>query len=430
MRNIKFKYFFTTYRFMSLLRLYAVCLFGCVSHFAYSSIIEVGSGKPFTSIISAIEKAKPHDTILVFPGTYYEGNVIINKPLHLIGLEFPILDGEKKYEVFTIVATHVTIEGFYIINTGRSSIEDKAAIKCLDAHYVTIYNNRLVNTFFGIHLSNSNHATISCNSLVSTAEHEYEYGNGIHLWKCNHARIEGNDVRGHRDGIYFEFVTSSTIVENKSSENIRYGLHFMFSHDNAYMHNVFSNNGAGVAIMYTANVTMMYNVFEKNWGSSSYGMLLKDIRDSEVRYNHFTGNTIGIYMEGTSRTVFEKNQFRNNGYAIKLMASCDDNVFNYNNFMGNTFDISTNGMTVFNTIDYNYWDKYEGYDLDRDGIGDIPYRPVSIFSMIVEQVPPAVMLWRSFLVHLMDKAEKILPVVTPENLKDNKPRIKPYDIYP
>ncbi len=430
MKTIKYIYFFGKNGFKTFLRAYAVCLFLCINHFAYSAIIEVGVGKPFTSIINAVNMAKPYDTILVFPGTYYEGNIIINKPLHLKGLEFPILDGEKKYEVFTIAATHVIIEGFQIMNTGRSSIEDKAAIKCLDAHYVTIYNNRLVNTFFGIHLSNSNHATINCNSLVSNAEHEYEYGNGIHLWKCNHARIEGNDVKGHRDGIYFEFVTSSTILENKSSKNIRYGLHFMFSHDNAYMHNVFSNNGAGVAIMYTAKVTMMYNVFEKNWGSSSYGMLLKDIRDSEVRFNRFTGNTIGIYMEGTSRTVFENNHFRNNGYALKLMASCDDNIFTHNNFMGNTFDISTNGMTVFNNIDHNYWDKYEGYDLNRDGIGDIPYRPISVFSMIVEQVPPAVMLWRSFLVHLMDKAEKILPVVTPENLKDNKPGMIPYDIYP
>ena len=37
--------------------------------------------------------------------------------------------------------------------------------------------------------------------------------------------------------------------------------------------------------------------------------------------------------------------------------------------------------------------------------------------MIVEQMPTAVLLWRSFLVFLMDRAEKALPVITPENLK-------------
>lgn len=355
--------------------------------------------------------------------------MIIQKPIVLKGLDYPVLDGEFRYEVFTIASLDVVIEGFHIINTGRSSMEDMAAIKCLDAHNVILRNNILENTFFGIHISNTNNARVECNTLRSKSTYEYEHGNGIHLWKCKDADITGNNIHGHRDGIYFEFVTHSSISENISTGNIRYGLHFMFSHDDTYRHNVFKNNGAGVAVMYTANVTMLYNSFENNWGSSAYGMLLKDIRDSHVRYNEFIANTTGIYMEGTSRTIFEHNIFRENGYAVKLMASCDGNNFQNNSFVLNTFDVSTNGLAVFNKIDGNHWDKYQGYDLNQDGYGDIAYRPVSLYSMIVEQVPPAVMLWRSFLVFLLDRAEKVLPVVTPENLKDNKPLMKSHDFY-
>jgi nitrous oxidase accessory protein len=83
---------------------------------------------------------------------------------------------------------------------------------------------------------------------------------------------------------------------------------------------------------------------------------------------------------------------------------------------------------VLNTVNGNYWDRYEGYDLNKDNIGDIPYRPVSMYSMVVERIPTAVLLWRSFLVFLMDRAEKAIPVLTPENLKDESPSIKPYDI--
>jgi nitrous oxidase accessory protein len=89
--------------------------------------------------------------------------------------------------------------------------------------------------------------------------------------------------------------------------------------------------------------------------------------------------------------------------------------------------MATNGTMVLNTINGNYWDKYEGYDLNRDGIGDVPFHPVSMYAMIVERIPTAVLLWRSFMVFLMDRAEKTMPAVTPLNLKDESPKMKPYD---
>src|SRR5690606_37189135 len=132
------------------------------------------------------------------------------------------------------------------------------------------------------------------------------------------------------------------------------------------------------------------------------GLLLKDIRDSEVIGNKFVKNSVAIFMEGSSRIDFQKNTFSGNGYAVKLQASCDDNVFTRNNFLSNTFDMVTNSTLVLNEIRDNYWDKYEGYDLNKDRVGDIPYRPVSMYAMVVERMPTAVLLWRSFLVFLVD----------------------------
>jgi nitrous oxidase accessory protein len=381
------------------------------------------------SMQELMEQVQHGDTIYIHKGTYFSGNITIRKSLLIEGIDMPVLDGNLKEEIFTVAARNVIIRGIHFKNTGRSSINDLAAIKCLDAHGIRIENCSFENTFFGIYLSNTDSSFIMGNRLEAFAENEYQLGNGIHLWKCTRAVIQDNQIKGHRDGIYFEFVTDSQIRGNISNENMRYGLHFMFSHDDVYEHNIFRNNGAGVAVMYSRRVHMYHNLFEDNWGSSSYGMLLKDISDSEVIQNQFTGNTTGIFMEGTSRTLFEKNLFAMNGWAIKLQASCDDNILRFNNFTGNTFDISTNGSLVLNSIDSNYWDKYQGYDLDRDGIGDIPFRPVSMFSIIVERVPPAIMLWRSFMVFLLDRVEKIIPVITPENMQDQTPSMKPYDIH-
>jgi len=170
---------------------------------------------------------------------------------------------------------------------------------------------------------------------------------------------------------------------------------------------------------------MYNNYFEENWGDSAYGLLLKEISDSYIIGNHFENNTTGIFMEGTSRIIAEKNSIKQNGWGMKIQASCMDNTIKKNNFIANTFDISTNGTLVLNTFDNNYWDKYEGYDLNKDKIGDLPYHPLSLFSVIVEKNPPAMLLFRSFMVTLLDKSEKIIPSLTPDNFIDNSPLMRP-----
>jgi nitrous oxidase accessory protein len=387
--------------------------------------IVVGKNQPITSIRKAIELAKEKDTILVQTGIYKEGNIVINKNIILLGQNYPVLDGEKKFEILTVSGVNITIKGFQLQNCGQSAMNDYASIKVIDSKNILIEDNRVVNSFFGIHFGNSSFVTIRHNTVSGSPTSEQNTGNGIHLWKCNNALIENNHITGHRDGIYFEFVTVSTIQNNLSEKNIRYGLHFMFSNDDNYINNTFNNNGAGVAVMYSHKVRMEGNKFEMNWGPSSYGILLKDITDSYIHNNTFYKNSVGIHMEGSSRINAFKNIFKENGWAIKVQASCDDNNFYLNNFYGNSFDIATNGTMMLNKFYNNYWDKYEGYDRNKDGVGDVPYHPVSMYSMIVEQNPNSLILLRSFMVSLLDKAEKAIPSLTPENLTDDKPMIKP-----
>lgn len=404
-----------------------IILLCCIPSLLFANQIVVDQNGSTKTLKQALAVATPGDTIIVKAGIYREGNVSIAQPVTIIGEGTPVFDGEEKYEIFTITSDHVTIKGLKFLNTGIASMNDVAAVKVLDSRNVTIDGNQFEEAFFGIHFSNCSESIVRNNVLHATALAEYEIGNGIHMWKCNKITIDSNQIYGHRDGIYFEFVTNSFITNNVSEGNVRYGLHFMFSHNDEYRHNAFVNNGAGVAVMYTKHVRMYENTFERNWGGSSYGLLLKDISDSEVIGNHFVKNTIAIHIEGVSRTKFENNDFRENGYGVRLQASSDANVFTHNNFLANTFDFATNGTMVLNNIDGNYWDRYQGYDLDRDGNGDVPYRPVNMYAMIVERIPSAVLLWRSFLVMLMDRAEKVIPVVTPENLKDNSPSMTPYD---
>ncbi len=387
----------------------------------------VGNGQPNATIQAALAKALPGDTIFVHGGTYTEGNLAINKPTVLIGVDFPILDGQHNCEIITVTASDVYIRGFEIRNSGQLSTLDVAAVKILSSNRVVIEGNRVRDCNFGIYLSDCSDCRVSSNDIQGILKEEQNSGNGIHLWKCARVLIEGNYLKGHRDGIYFEFVTDSEIRYNNSEQNLRYGLHFMFSHNDHYHHNQFHHNGAGVAVMYSRQVQMTENEFGYNWGGSAYGLLLKDISDSHIWKNTFEHNSAAVYMEGASRIILEQNQFRENGWALRVQASCDANVIRQNNFFGNSFDVSTNGSLVLNTFDGNYWDRYEGYDLNRDGVGDVPFRPVSLYAVVVEKMPYGLMLMRSFMVYLMDKAEKIIPSLTPEQLMDEKPAMKPLE---
>lgn len=216
---------------------------------AFSNTIVVGKNKTITTLRQGIHMAKSGDTILLHKGTYKEGNIIINKSIHLIGIDAPVLDGENKNEILTLTGRNIVIKGIHFANAGYSSMNDYAALKIIDATQILVENNTINNASFAIHIANTTHSTVRGNTIRGNNKSEHSSGNGIHLWKCAHMLIESNSIQGHRDGIYFEFVTESTIKKNISELNIRYGLHFMFSHNDTYLNNTFRNNGAGVAVM-------------------------------------------------------------------------------------------------------------------------------------------------------------------------------------
>ncbi|HEX7366451.1 MAG TPA: nitrous oxide reductase family maturation protein NosD [Pelobium sp.] len=389
--------------------------------------IIVAPNAKIATLKAAVNLALNGDTIIVKKGIYPSINTIIDKQVTILGEGFPILDAQFKEEVITIKADYVTLNGFIIQNSKVGDLRDFAGIRVFQAKYVTITNNQLKNNFFGIYLSDVHHAKVLNNKISGTFA-ERKCGNGIQGWKSDSIEIAKNHITGHRDGVYFEFVQHSVVHENVSEKNLRYGLHFMFSSDNQFLNNTFTNNQAGIAVMYSKRIKMINNHFNENWGSSIYGLLLKEILDSRIEGNTFYKNTSAIFMESCNRNKISKNSFLNNGWAIRILSNCEANTFTINNFKGNTFDATTNGELLENKFSNNYWDKYEGYDLNKDGKGDVPYRPISLYAQIIERVPQSVILMRSFIVNLLDKVERSIPSITPLSVKDDSPQMKPWKI--
>lgn len=388
-----------------------------------AEVIKVCGDCQFKSIKEAILAASPHDTVLVQHGTYFENTIKIEKPLVLIGVDKPVIDGQFKAAILEITADSVTLKGFIIQNVGVSYTKDFAAVHLFRSKYFTLVENELRNVFFGFLIEKSHSGIIHNNIISSNAKDEFSSGNGIHLWHCSKVNIANNHLSHLRDGIYLEFVSESQVINNISTKNLRYGLHFMFSNNNNYYDNEFIDNGAGVAVMFSKFINMKRNRFAKNWGTASFGLLLKEIYDAEIEDNVFEENTIGINIEGSTRINYLNNDFNRNGWAIKIAGGCYANIFTNNNFLSNSFDLSYNSKMNDNLFDNNYWSSYSGYDLDKDGIGDVPYRPVKLFSYIVNRTPETIILLRSLFIDILNFSERVSPVFTPDDLVDASPKM-------
>lgn len=392
---------------------------------SFGSCIDVCPNCQYNSIETALVSAEEGDTIHIIGGEYKVENIAITKSVSIIGQNQPIIISKSGDEIFTIIAHNVTISGITFRDVTTSYLKERSAIRVKKQSNFIINGNRIENCFFAIYIENAKSGIIENNIIIGNATTEAESGNGIHAWYCKDIKIVGNEISKQRDGIYLEFVNNSSIRSNLSKHNTRYGLHFMFSNDNEYLINTFDNNGVGVAVMFSSRIQMHQNKFIYNWGRSAYGLLLKEINDATIEDNLFENNTIGIFVEGSNRIQYSRNTFKQNGWAVKFSGGCDANKVSYNNFLNNSLDLVVTTKLSSNVFDHNYWSNYTGYDLDRNDVGDVPYYPVKLFSFILDQIPEAIVLMRSFFVDLINFSEQVSPVFTPKEVKDDHPLMFP-----
>lgn len=378
------------------------------------------------SLRSVLASVNNGDTVVVGTGVHRGDAYSIERSITIVGTHGAVVDGGSSgRSIFFINADDVVIRGLTIRNVAVSYVDDNAAIKVMQRTRVRVESCRIENAFFAVYLSKSSRCRIENNTIVGTSRDESNSGNGIHAWTCRDILVRNNTIIGHRDGIYFEFMRNGTVVGNTSARNARYGLHFMFSDSCSYRNNTFEANGAGVAVMYTKWIEMFDNIFRNNWGPTSYGLLLKDITDGHLRGNLFERNSVAIHGEQASRILIRGNRFVRNGYGFRILGGCENNTVTRNTFDGNTFDVTTNTRESYNHFRENYWSAYDGYDLDGDGLGDVPYHPVRLYSLLVEQMPSSVILMHTAFITMLDLTERIIPTMTPETLTDMRPLMRP-----
>jgi nitrous oxidase accessory protein len=360
--------------------------------------------------------AAPGATIRVAAGDY-EGPFTIEKPLRLLGAPGAVLRGNHRGNVVAIRAPDVELAGFVVRGSGRDLSADNSAIHITGAR-AFIHDNRVRDTLHGIYVRHANDARILDNvilgdgaasdaiadpvlaglkagdaasaELCSVPDPQDRRGNGIHLWNSSGHLIAGNTIRGTRDGIYFSFTAHSTARDNAITR-VRYALHYMYSDENVFERNVFSENSAGAALMYSKKLVLRANRFVANRSHRAYGLLLQSVDDTRIEDNLIAGNTLGLFLENGNNNTVRGNRLVANYVGLRLDDSTAGSRFFENTFAGNIHPLETNGSDAANLWSVggrgNYWAGALALDLNRDGVADLPHREPDLFGGLRRPFP-------------------------------------------
>lgn len=389
---------------------------------------------PYRSPAAALAEAQPGDTIEIRGGTYL-GRVEVKVPVRLVGVDWPVLDGGGKGTVLMIDAPRVEVTGLVIRGTGDNLATEDAAIR-VNAPGADIHHNRVEEALFGIYLRQAAYSKVIGNNVSGFSSSLALRGDAIRTWYSPKTRIEENRVQGGRDLIVW-FSNQTTLLRNEVLGG-RYGIHFMWSHDGHIEENQIYNNSVGLFIMYSKRLVVRRNAFLDNRGPSGYGMGVKDSEMLEVDHNWIARNRVGVYLDNSplSRGAWnrvEANVVAGNDIGLLLIPSTHDNIFVRNDFIDNNVQLhlTTGGKLGMNTWAEgrtgNYWSDYAGYDGDRDGLGDMPYRSVSLFENLMTEHSSFRWFLHSPAAAAIDLAARAFPAVAPEpKMEDPSPSLKPF----
>ena len=269
-----------------------------------------GSNGCKSSINAAIVAAAPNDTVTVAHGTYAE-NVIVNKPLALLGenaanttinaLGLP--NGINIDGLGHPGLSHVTISGFTVANANLQGI------LVTNASSVTISDNHVIGNDRNLLPFNPGGPICPGIPAVFAAGEGFDCGEGIHLDAVTHSIVSNNLVDHNAGGIlvsddtgpnHDNFITGNTVQDNPFDCGItlashHFGLspqdptlgvyHITVSGNTSARNGLATGEGAGVGI-FTGPPGA------QNWGNAVIGNIL-------------TGNGLpGVALH--SHTVFQK----------------------------------------------------------------------------------------------------------------------------
>ncbi len=407
-----------------------------INGIAFAAITTVYPGN---NLQHEIDSASPGDTLSLAPGVY-KGNFTISMPLTLQGSEGAIIDANGKGNAITLKSSNVTVSKLRIINWGDDLTEQSAGIYSdQPAQNITIAHNLLEGDGFGMWIQRASDVLIKNNTVIGNPQlRSADRGNGIQLSTVKRAYVSYNNVSKTRDGLY---IISSQECELRGNtiHDLRYGIHYMYSHNNRVVNNLAYNVRAGYALMSSKQLTVQGNISRD---SEDYGMLMNFITHSDISYNQFSNiwtrpeNKVigregkGLFVYNSGYNTISHNVVDTAEIGIHLTAGSENITLFSNSFINNPVQVkyvSSRQQEWSHEGQGNYWSNYLGWDLNNDAIGDAAFEPNDGIDKIVWKYPESKVLLDSPAVLMLRWVQKQFPVLKPAGVKDSYPRMSPPD---
>ncbi|GAB6051247.1 NosD domain-containing protein [Magnetospira thiophila] len=405
-----------TFRFLLLITTIAGLLIG-------------GPAEALPSLQEMIDNAEKGAVLTPPPGTY-QGPIVIDKPLVLDGQGQVTIDAGGVGTVLTLDTDGATVSGLILVNSGESHNDIDSGVR-VAGNYNVVRDNVIENCLFGVDLQQANNNVIKRNRISSKPFNMGVRGDAIRLWYSKDNKVTDNQVTDTRDLVVW-YSANNEIARN-TVRGGRYGLHFMYSKYNLVEDNSFRDNSVGIFLMYSDDVVLRGNRIVHAQGATGMGIGMKETSNIEMTDNQILYCGTGIYLDvspfqpDTTNRLF-RNTVAFSKIGILFLNDWHGNEMKDNRFIDNIRQVSVNeyaGATK-NVWEGNYWDDYEGFDEDGDGIGDRPHAPKVFADRLWMDVPPAAFFLGTPLLSLVDFLERLAPFTEPLlMLTDARPRMTP-----
>ena len=387
--------------------------------FAAERGVPAGAG-----LADAIAGAAPGDVLILAPGLH-QGPVVIDKPLTLDGGGKAQIDAGGQGSVITVTGEEVVIRGLTLTGSGSSHQGIDSGVQMTrDAASVLVEDNRIEGNLYGVDIHGAKDSIVRANTIIGRQGHRMnERGNGVYVWNAPGAVVEENDIRFGRDGI-FTNTSRKNIFRNNTFRDLRFAVHYMYTHDSEVSGNVSIGNHLGYAIMFSDRVKVVNNISIKDRG---HGVMLNYANSSDVAGNFVSGGTEKCtFIYNAHKNLIAGNHFEGCAIGIHFTAGSERNAITGNAFMSNREQVKYVGSRdVEWSLDGrgNYWADHPVFDLNGDGIADSPFRPNDLMDRILWSQPAAGALIGSPAVQLIRWAQSSFPATMPGGVVDSYPLI-------
>jgi parallel beta-helix repeat protein len=193
-------------------------------------------------------------------------------------------------------------------------------------------------------------------------------------------RIDASSNIAGRVGIDGE--SQNTTLVNLTVNDFEYGIRFLFVHgSNTVLSTNIIDCTNGIYTSYSKN-----NFIKNNniLNCSQYGIFLNAGSDNNlIENNVFRGNDYAMRIKGSTLNLLKYNRLIENNKGIYFCCGARNNTVTKNSFLiSKDWHASDQYRNIWDQNGIgNYWDDYEGYDDNGDGVGDVVYTVTDGYSV-------------------------------------------------